>query len=309
MKAIKLVSTKNMSYEDWLKWRKKGLGGSEAATVAGLNPWSSPINVYLDKTNEEVDPIQDNERMRVGRDLEDYVAKRFEEATGFKVRRENYLLQHPEHDFMLANLDRVICGENAFLECKTTGSYSKSEWEEGIPLHYELQCLHYMAVGGFDYCYIACLIGNEKFVWHRIGRDEETINNLIIVEKAFWEQYVIGNEVPEPDGSNEYSEVIKKKYSTSVDESIELNSAFEKKLARRDEIEALTKELDKEKKQIDQEIQVEMEISESATVGNRKVTWKTHERTTVDTKRLKAEKPELYTAYSQTINSRVFKVK
>ena len=241
MNAIRLVNTKNMSYEGWLEWRKKGIGGSDAATVAGLNPWRSPINVYLDKTTDQP-PQEDNERMRVGRDLEDYVAKRFEEATGARVRRENYLLQHPEHEFMLANLDRVLIGENAFLECKTTGSYSKSEWEEGIPLHYELQCLHYMAVCGFDYGYIACLIGNEKFIYHKIERDEETINNLIAIEKDFWERYILGDEVPEPDGSNAYTEVIKKKYHTSIVESIELNDSFSEKFNRRDELESrLTK--------------------------------------------------------------------
>ncbi len=308
MNAIRLVNTKNMSYEGWLEWRKKGIGGSDAATVAGLNTWRSPINVYLDKTTDQP-PQEDNERMRVGRDLEDYVAKRFEEATGARVRRENYLLQHPEHEFMLANLDRVLIGENAFLECKTTGSYSKSEWEEGIPLHYELQCLHYMAVCGFDYGYIACLIGNEKFIYHKIERDEETINNLIAIEKDFWERYILGDEVPEPDGSNAYTEVIKKKYHTSIVESIELNDSFSEKFNRRDELEKYIKVMEQEKKQIDQEIQLEMKECEVAVLGDRKVTWKTQSRDTVDSKRLKEEEPEIYKQYIKTSLNRVFKVK
>jgi putative phage-type endonuclease len=308
MNAIRLVNTKNMSYEEWLEWRKKGIGGSDAATVAGLNPWRSPINVYLDKTTDQP-PQEDNERMRVGRDLEDYVAKRFEEATGARVRRENYLLQHPEHEFMLANLDRVLIGENAFLECKTTGSYSKSEWEEGIPLHYELQCLHYMAVCGFDYGYIACLIGNEKFIYHKIERDEETINNLIAIEKDFWERYILGDEVPEPDGSNAYTEVIKKMYHTSIVESIELNDSFSEKFNRRDELEKYIKAMEQEKKQIDQEIQLEMKECEVAVLGDRKVTWKTQSRDTVDSKRLKEEEPEIYKQYIKTSLNRVFKVK
>lgn len=308
MNAIRLVNTKNMSYEEWLEWRKKGIGGSDAATVAGLNPWRSLINVYLDKTTDQP-PQEDNERMRVGRDLEDYVAKRFEEATGTKVRRENYLLQHPEHEFMLANLDRVIIGENAFLECKTTGSYSKAEWEEGVPLHYEIQCLHYMAVCGFDYCYIACLVGNEKFIYHKIERDEETINNLIAVEKDFWERYILGNEVPDPDGSDEYTEVIRKKYHTSIAESIELDTSFTEKLIRRDELEMLIKSMEQQKKQIDQEIQLEMKECELAVLGDRKITWKTQSRTTVDSKRLREEVPEIYEQYTKTTSNRVFKVK
>lgn len=307
MNAVKIVSTRNMPYEEWLKWRKAGLGGSEAASIAGLNPWSSPLKVYMDKINEEVQGIEDNERMRVGRDLEDYVARRFAEETGKKVRKENYLLQHPEHKFMFANLDRVVVGENAFLECKTTGSYSKSEWEDGIPLHYELQCLHYMAVGGFDYGYIACLIGNEKFIWHKIERDEDTIQNLIKIEQDFWFENVLKQVPPDPDGSDDYSDLIKKKYTTSIPESIELADSYIEKIKRRDEVDALIKDLEQQKKQIDQEIQIAMQDFERAVVGDRVITWKPQNRTSIDSSRLKAD--GLYDSYAKTSCSRVFKVK
>lgn len=307
MNAIKLVSTKDMSHEEWLTWRKRGIGGSEAASIAGLNPWSSALKVYMDKISEEIEGISDNERMRVGRDLEDYVAKRFEEATSKKVRRENFLLQHPEHEFMIANLDRVIVGENAFLECKTTSSYGKSEWEDSIPLHYELQCLHYMAVGGFDYCYIACLIGNEKFTWYKIERDEETINNLIQIEKSFWEEKVLKEIPPDPDGSDSCTELIKQKYNVSIPDTIELANTYLDKLNRRDSLDELIKGMEKEKKQIEQEIQLEMKDFERAIVGERVITWKTQMRTGIDSEKLKAD--DLYGIYSKTSTSRVFKVK
>ena len=76
-----MISTANMSREEWLKLRKTGLGGSDAGAICGLNPYSSPMKVYQDKTSEDVSD-QDNEAMRQGRDLEDYVARRFMEATG-----------------------------------------------------------------------------------------------------------------------------------------------------------------------------------------------------------------------------------
>ena len=120
----KLANTLNLSHEEWLEWRKKGIGGSDAGAVAGLNPWKSPVSVYMDKIGESK-PTQDNERMRIGRDLEDYVARRFEEATGKKVRRNNFMMVHDDYNFMVANIDREIVGENALLECKTTGSYGK----------------------------------------------------------------------------------------------------------------------------------------------------------------------------------------
>src|SRR5690606_12206216 len=108
-------------------------------------------------------------------DLEDYVAKRFVEATGMKVRRINAILQHSEYPFMLANVDRLIVGKKEGLECKVTNSYAKKEWEDEIPIYYEIQCHHYMAVTGYKAWWIACLIGNERFVYKRIERDEEVI--------------------------------------------------------------------------------------------------------------------------------------
>lgn len=82
-----LVGTKYLSREDWLKWRKNGLGGSDAGAIAGVNPWRSAMEVYYDKTHPDEIEDRDSEAMRQGRDLENYVAKRFEEATGKVMRR------------------------------------------------------------------------------------------------------------------------------------------------------------------------------------------------------------------------------
>lgn len=309
MRPIKLVNTKDMDRLEWLKWRQKGIGGSEAAAIAGLNPWQTPFKVYMNKIEEVQEDDQDNERMRVGRDLEDYVAKRFEEATGKRVRRENFLLQHPKHQFMFANLDRMIVGEKAFLECKTTNSYAKSDWEEGIPLHYEIQCLHYMAVTGATHCYIAVLIGNGQFIWREIKRNEEVIQNLIQIEKAFWENHILTQTPPDPDGTDEYTEILRDKYKITIPESIELDEAtFAEKLERHDVVKALIADLEKEKKQIEQEIQVSMQDHEIATLGDRKITWRLQNRNTVDTKRLKDELPDIHSKYLKTNTIRVFRI-
>ena len=83
-----MMPTKDMSREEWLRMRKTGIGGSDAGAICGLNPYASAMSVFYDKTTEELD-LEDNESMRQGRDLEDYVARRFCEATGKKVRRSN----------------------------------------------------------------------------------------------------------------------------------------------------------------------------------------------------------------------------
>lgn len=304
-----LVRTTDMDHSEWLKWRKKGIGGSDAAAIAGLNPWKSPIAVYLDKIGE-TEPIEDNERMRIGRDLEDYVAKRFVEATGMKVRRRNAILQHSEYPFMLANVDRLIVGKKEGLECKVTNSYAKKEWEDEIPIYYEIQCHHYMAVTGYKAWWIACLIGNERFVYKRIERDEEVIKNLIKIERDFWENYVIPRQMPAPDGSDAATEIIKKMYPNSNPEQvIKLPKSYESKLQRLDEIKELIRKLDREKKQLEQEIQVKMGENEIAIIGDRRVTWKTIHSNRFDSKRFKQDHPDLYKKYINETSYRKFQIK
>ena len=100
----KLVSALKISREEWLRYRKNGLGGSDAGTVCGFNPYRSAIHVYYDKTSDSIEQ-EDNEAMRQGREFEEYVAKRFTEATGKKVRRANAMLYDEQHPFMLADVD------------------------------------------------------------------------------------------------------------------------------------------------------------------------------------------------------------
>ena len=90
MKLNKLVSTLDMDHETWLQYRKKGIGGSDAGSICGLNPYSTAISVFQDKTQLQAEEKEDNEAMRQGRDLEEYVAKRFTEETGKKLPQSEY---------------------------------------------------------------------------------------------------------------------------------------------------------------------------------------------------------------------------
>ena len=108
----KLIATAGLEHEKWLLYRKQGIGGSDAGAVCGLNPYRTAIQVYYDKTSDEVEVI-DNEAMRQGRELEEYVARRFCEASGKKVRRANAMFYDENHPLRLADVDRMVVGENA----------------------------------------------------------------------------------------------------------------------------------------------------------------------------------------------------
>lgn len=294
-----LTDTKTLTHEEWLSWRQKGIGGSDAGAVCGLNPYRSAVDVWADKTSKSPIEIPDNEAMRVGRDLEDYVAKRFTELTGKKVRRRNAMFQDPDYPFMLANVDRMIVGENALLECKTANAYGADKWTaDRIPESYELQCHHYMAVTGTEKVYIACLIMGIDFVVREIERDDSLIDDLRRIEGDFWHKYVETREMPPPDGSDAAGEAILNMYpSSAADTSVDL-IGFKDRLYRYDEIDTLIGSLEREQAEIKQQIQLEMKDAETAYIGDRKVTWKsTKPRETIDSKKLKAEMPEIYKSF------------
>ena len=216
----KLTATLGLDKEEWLRCRKQGLGGSDAGAVCGLNPYRTAIQVYQDKTTDEIEDI-DNEAMRQGREFEDYVARRFMEATGKKVRKANFMYYDEEHPFMLADVDRMIVGENAGLECKTASPYMAEKWADGkIPLSYQIQCLHYMSVCKADAWYIAVLIYGREFKYYKIERDEEMLADLIQIEKDFWENHVLKKVLPKPDGPELADSVIAEYFKKSREETI-----------------------------------------------------------------------------------------
>lgn len=304
----KLVSTLNLDKENWLRYRKRGIGGSDAGAVCGLNPYRTTIQVYYDKTSEEIEEI-DNEAMRQGRELEEYVARRFSEAAGKKVRRANAMFYDEKNPFMLADVDRMIVGENAGLECKTASPYLAEHWKDGqIPAHYQLQCHHYMAVTGADCWYIAVLIYGREFKYHRIERDEELINYLTEVEKDFWENHVQKRILPNPDGSKIADSVIAQYYKQSVPEMIPL-TGFDEKLQRRQELLAVMERMDTEKKQIEQELKMYLGEAEFAENEHYRVSWKAVCSNRLDEKRLKEELPEIYEKYRKETVSRRFMIK
>lgn len=304
----KLVSTVNLDKAEWLKYRKQGIGGSDAGAICGLNPYRTAMQVYYDKTTDEIGEI-DNEAMRQGREFEDYVARRFMEATGKKVRRANYMFQDEENPFMLADVDRMLVGENAGLECKTASPFMAEKWKDGkIPMSYQIQCHHYMSVCNAEAWYIAVLIYGREFKYYKIERDEQVIADLIQIEKDFWKNHVEKRILPEPDGSKLSDSVIAEYFKDTVAETIPL-TGFDEKLKRRQELVEVMARMDTEKKQIEQELKVYLGEAEQAENENFRVMWKNVCSERLDEKRLKEEQPEIYEAYRKFINSRRFSVK
>ncbi|WP_455951084.1 YqaJ viral recombinase family nuclease [Eubacterium sp.] len=304
----KIVSTLNLSREEWLKYRKKGICGTDAGVITGFNPYISAFSVYRDKTSDEISEF-DNEAMRQGRDMEDYVARRFMEETGKQVRRANAIYKNEKHPIMLADFDRLIVGEKAGLECKTVSPYSADKWSDGkIPMHYHMQVQHYLAVSGYECWYIAALIFGRDFIIRKIERDEELINNLTVIEENWWEKHIVENTIPEPDGSTAYTKLLNEYYHSDRDKTVKLYG-MDKTLERRGEIDSLIKKLNTEKEAIDQRIKINLEDASYGETEKYKVSWIDTVQNRIDSKKLKAENPDIYNGYLNEVHSKRFTVK
>lgn len=303
------AETKDMGREEWLEQRKNGIGGSDASSIMGLNPYSSPLKVYLDKIGKGEDKVT-TEAMRQGTDLEQYVAERFCEETGLQVRRCNQILQHPKYDWMLANVDRLIVGHNAGLECKTTSPYSKFKFDEGeINPHYYWQSVHYMAVTGADTWYVAVLVLGKAFHVFEIRRDEAAIRQLIDAEKVFWEEHVLKKDPPLPTGSEVDDEAVAAVYPEGDDaeedaELFDIENILDLRnltLKRREEIDA-------EIREYDQQIKMAMGKHVHGYTNKWKVNWSNTSTSRVDAKLLKEKYPEIAAEVTKTTTGRRFSV-
>jgi len=211
---------------------------------------------------------------------------------------------------MIADVDRLVVGEDAGLECKTASAYNADKWADGnIPLHYVMQCYHYMAVTGKRTWYIAAVILGIGFTYRKLEWDGELVRQLTEMEKDFWNNHVVPGIIPPPDGSRACDKVIQQYFHTARKASAIKLEGFDGKLRRREEILDVISGLQEEKKQIEQEVKLYMKDNEYASSEHYRVSWKNVDATKLDTERIREERPELYADYGKVSHSRRFEVK
>lgn len=306
--ALRLVSTKGMDRETWLRLRKHGIGSSDAAAAVGLNPYQSMLELWLIKTGRDaelpqIDPEDDSQPAFWGTVLEPIVAEHYARKTGRKVRRINAVLQHPDKDkpWMLANIDREIvgCPDVHILECKTAGEFGARLWKNGVPEYIQCQVQHQLAVTGKQAADVCVLVCGQEIRIYRIERDEELIASLIELERQFW-RYVETDTPPPTDGSDSAARALQCLYprdnSTTLDcsEDEGLCGDFNELLDLRDQISSLS---DRESK-LKQRIQSAMGESSRAVFAQGSISWKrSKDNTGLDVAKLLTDQPELQQAY------------
>lgn len=288
-KNLITISTVNMSREEWLEQRRATIGGSDAAAIVGLSQWATPLSVYMEKKGLSPDK-PDNIAMRIGRELEETVARLWMEETGKKCQRRNAILINPAYPFAHANVDRWVVGENAGLECKTTSEMNMKTFRGNeYPANYYVQCMHYMALTGADRWYLVVLVGNRELFTFVIERDEEEIAALMEQEKAFYENYLLPGVMPDPTGASQDAEALGTLYpaSDADAEAVDLNDmrdCFDAYIAANAQKALCERIIDKAK----QDIEARLGNASAGFCGGHKVTWKEQTRNDIDKDVLKA---------------------
>lgn len=168
---ILLCDTAGMDRERWLECRAHGpkgnieytVGGSDVSTIFGVNPWVTPLELWMMKKGRLKPPVSKNaDQMEMGHMMEPIAAYWYGQKTGNTVIDDTGLYQHADYPYALANFDRRFerpDGKRGILECKSTSYHKAGDWaDEAIPLYYEFQLRFYLAVDD-------CELGDFSCIW------------------------------------------------------------------------------------------------------------------------------------------------
>lgn len=321
--TIERIPTAAMSREAWLEERRKALGGSDMGAVLGLNAYRSAVAVWADKLGL-IEEAEDNEAMRIGRDLEPYVAERFSEASGLRVARYNYLLRD-NANHLSANIDRRIVGTSAGLECKTASALSEGRYKGGeFPASYYAQCVTYLAVTGWARWYLCAVVLGRGIYIYQMSTIEgdpcpdwcessvyvspEELQTVRDAARGWWETYIIGNTMPPTDGSPSTTATLGELYPNASDpDKADLSSRIPDVamyLSLKEQASTLAEQADA----IKQSLMADMGNKSKAICPGYSISWVSQTRNTLDKKALQKDHPEIdFDKYTKTSTSRTFR--
>lgn len=293
--------------------RYKGIGGSDAAAALGIAPpsWKTRYQLWHEKTQHE-GPAPDREtteRMEFGTLFEDGIAKRLATVENAELVRINKTLVSPEFPWMIGHIDRAYVTPavskrvrwhggrlttNRIAEIKNVGFLGPEWGEEGsdeVPLHYLVQCIHYIIVTGVEACTLAVCVGGNRLARFNIPRRPDTMEMVIEGEREFWRLVETGTP---PDTTTLRD--VRLRWPTDIGSAIEATPEI---AAAVDELRALRARsalLAEDEERCEAKIRSFMGENAKLTVqGVAVATWKTSKPgLRVDGKLLQEQFPEVY---------------
>lgn len=306
----------------FLAGRRQYIGGTDIAAITGLSSWATPLSVYLDKTTPAADDGKDSLIMRRGLALEDFISDEFTRAMPGLVTYRPKPIVRTDWGFPAgASVDRLIAKAEhprtpvAVLECKTAFRDGWRTWDEerlDLPDSYFAQVQWYLAVTGLPIAYGAADVGDDRLRIVPIEADARIAERLITAGREFWQEHVERGVPPEPQGTRADAEALNRLYAETVPEPpVYIDDELAETLvAEYLKHKAVADEAQKAADLAKQRLQSLMGEHEQAVVVGSLTThliaWKTQTRRSLDTKRLRAERPEIADEYVKESTTRVF---
>ena len=304
-----IADTRKMSHSDWLQMRKAGIGGSDCAAAVGLSRWKSPFQLWSEKTDRIV-PTKGGEALYWGSLMEPILRNEFAKRTNLEVKECPFFLRSKEHKYMLANIDGYVRNEDgsfSVLEIKTANAYAVQDWQDGLPIEYFAQIMHYMVVTGMSSAYVAVLLGGNEVRIQKYDRDEEMIQHIVQMEEHFWYEYMLKDTPPEATAKD--NELLGQLYPKSKEKAIEMPAKATDVLA---DYEKACKDLTlakEAKEEAEAKLKMMLADAEVGIIDGYKISWKNVSTTRLDSKKVKAIlTEEQLTECSNTTVSRKFTV-
>lgn len=302
---IRFSGTPEEINKQWVEARKNGIGGSDVASIMGLNKYSSPLNVWLVKTGREESPdLSDNQAVEWGNRLEDVVADKFaDEHPELQVRRRNATMVSIKRPWAFANIDRWVTdgkGNVGILEVKTVGMRRAADWDNGVPLYYLTQVMHYMSVTGYQYAWVAVLIGGQEFREYYIERDEADIKAINDAVDTFWRDFVETDTAPALIGNDPEANALLSQHS---DPSQEFVSMLDEDVSMLDELQEIKDQMDDLKHRktlIENQIKDLIGDNKGIETETKRITWVRSTRSSFDKKAFDAAHPGITNDYMKT---------
>lgn len=206
-----------LSAED-LELRKRALGASEFAAVAGLNPWQSALDVWLLKTGR-AEPRPDDERSRMGKRIETLIGDWYCDEVLPHSFEKPHTLVHPTESWMIATPDLFayfVDRPNRRCEIKLVGSRVRPHWQSGgelaVPEYVVAQCLIQGIVSRVEPCDVAVWFGLDREQQHILSVPwmPDIAAELQQIGHDFWHRNVLGDVPPPADRSDSWREYLNK---------------------------------------------------------------------------------------------------
>lgn len=301
---------------DWLEARKAGIGASEVATVVGLNPYETPLELWRRKVGIDP-PKEETAAMRRGHYCEDAVAQWWAHETGREIIKSSavdFLFVDEERDFLRVSPDRTYWLPEAvrnddnkgILECKTTNMVVDPE---DLPKTWFCQVQMNLGVSGYSHGSLAWLGFGFEFGYVDIEFVPDFYNMLVEAVTKFWTVNVKQMVEPDPVNVRDMATKFKRHIDGKV---VEVNDDILDAYHRLKEVKTELSNLESEKTDLEDKLKMCFGDAEAISYDNATLaTWKAaKDSVKFDEKAFKAANPEMWQQYSKTVpGSRRFLLK